>query len=179
MPPAKRGSSTRSEAPVQAREQLAASEPEDNREELAREQEKLQRAELRDKGTKAERDLGKRMAGMDPAGQRAKAVAPGAVQGGLMDSMSQRDGSDAMTGHYVRIDLNNSDVQDAYAGVFPEERFGKGYKHEGDFGVYVDNGVVDPETGIPETVIVRLRDDTHALVTVPYQAVRPAQGGGR
>lgn len=179
MPPAKQRGTTRSDSPVAAREQLQASEPEDNREELAKEQERQQRAELRDKGTKAERAHGKRLADMDPAGQRAKAVNPSGVQGGLMDSMSQRTGADAMTGHFVRIDLNNKDVQEAYAGVFPEDRFGKGYKHEGDFGVYVDNGLVDPETGIPETVLVRLRDDSHALVSVPYEAVRPAQAGGR
>lgn len=178
MPPAKRAT-TRSDSPVAAREQVQSTEHEDNREQLAKEQEAQQRAELRDKGTRAQREHGKRLADMDPAGQRAKAVAPGAVQGGLMDSMSQRTGADAMTGHFVRIDLNNKDVQEAYAGVFPEERFGEGYKHTGDFGVYVDNGLVDPETGIPETVLVRLRDDTHALVTVPYEAVRPAQAGGR
>lgn len=185
MPPAKRSQSrTRSESQTSAREQLAQREqpsgdPSGGLSQRAKEQDAQQRAELRDKGTAAERRHGKRLDGMDPAGQRAKAVAPSAVQGGLMDSMSQRSGADAMTGHFVHIDLNNEDVQEAYAGVFPEERFGKGYKHTGDFGVYVDNGLVDPETGVPETILVRLRDDSHALVSVPYEACRPAQAGGR
>jgi hypothetical protein len=37
----------------------------------------------------------------------------------------------------------------------------------------------DPDTGIPETARVRLRDDTHAFVVVPYAALRPAGPRGR
>lgn len=106
-----------------------------------------------------------------PAGVRGKA--DGATQGGFMDQMSARSGADALEGHYVTIDMSYKGVADAYEALGLEE-------HTGNYGVYMEVGSVrDDGTGIPETAIVRLRDSSHALVALPYEALSRAEGRGR
>jgi hypothetical protein len=67
----------------------------------------------------------------------------------------------------VKIDLNADDV--------PEDLVDSGR----DYGVYLEPASRDPETGYPVTARVRLRDDTHQVVVVPYAALRPSLAGGR
>jgi hypothetical protein len=113
-----------------------------------------------------------------PAAERRAKVSPAAAtRGGFMDQMSRRSDADALEGHFVNIDLSNKDVIKEYARVFPEDKFPAG--HLGGYGVYLEPLERDWETGIPKTVIVRLRDETNARVAVPYEALRPAQAGGR
>jgi hypothetical protein len=101
-----------------------------------------------------------------PAEQRAGVRATAATQGGFIDQMSARDDNDAFEGHHVILDLGNKGVKDAYKHVGLEG-------HRGQLGVYVKPIVLDQVTGIPVTALVRLRDDSHALVEVPYEALSP------
>jgi hypothetical protein len=108
---------------------------------------------------------------VDPASVRAGGAldsphAPGA-QGGLVDQLSSRGDGDALTGHFVKIDLNADGV--------PERLVESGR----DYGVYLEPASVDPDTGYPLTARVRLRDDTHEVVVVPHDSLRPAVAGGR
>lgn len=107
-----------------------------------------------------------------PAEQRAGVRATAATQGGFMDQMSARDDNDAFEGHHVILDLGNKGVKDAYKSVGLEG-------HRGQYGVYVQPAELDQDTGIPVTCLVRLRDSSHALVTVPYEALSPTAPGGR
>lgn len=111
--------------------------------------------------------------GGTPAGARAGVHARADTQGGFMDQMSARSVNDALEGHFVLIDLNHDGVKDAYKAVRGLE------DHRGDYGVYIEPALRDPETGIPVTATVRLRDETNALVTVPYEALRRAEARGR
>lgn len=124
--------------------------------------------ELPNKSDKEERGL----TGAVPAEIRARVPGSAPTKNGLMDNMSRRSIHDALEGHFVNIDLNDSDVQQAYKDAGLEG-------HTGDYGVYVQPGDCDPETGIPVTAQVRLRDGTNARVVVPYEALRPAEARGR
>lgn len=166
-------SSTKSESPVAAREQLDAREQntEDNLEQQAKEQEREQRDELKAGRQAKSADKSKEVAEA-PAAVRGTS-GQGATQGGFMDQMSRRSGADALEGHYVTIDLNYKGVADAYEAIGLEE-------HTGNYGVYLEVGSVrDDGTGIPETAVVRLRDNTHAIVAVPYEALSPSEPRGR
>jgi hypothetical protein len=112
-----------------------------------------------------------------PAEERAGVSPHAATRGGFMDQMSRRSDADALEGHFVNIDLSDKDVEKEYARVFPEDRFPNG--HLGSYGVYLEPLERDSETGIPKTIVVRLRDETNARVVVPYSAVRPGVAGGR
>lgn len=175
---------SKSESEVAAREQLEQQQSADPQEaqekqleEQAKEQEKQQADELKSKqtgaGAKAAQAL-QESAEEAPAAARAGVgrTSQTPTQGGFMDQMSRRSGEDAIEGHYVVLDLNNSDVQSAYESQGLEG-------HRGDYGVYLEPATLNPDTGIPETIAVRLRDDTHALVVVPYEAASPAAGRGR
>ena len=99
------------------------------------------------------------------------------TQNGFMDQFSARDGNDVFEGHFCSVDLSADGVKDAYesAGLVDDD----GEYTAGDYGVYIEPGSLDPDSGIPETAVVRLRDATNARVTVPYDALRPAEARGR
>jgi hypothetical protein len=179
--------STKSESPVAAREQLDERQgqqgPDPKQQEReARAQEREQRQELAEgkasgAAAKAGRALTK-LAQEAPAGARAGVHSQAPTRGGFMDQLSRRNGSDALEGHYVTVDLNDKDVKAEYERVFGTDDDGN-LNHEGGFGVYLEPMLRDPDTGIPETARVRLRDDTHAFVVVPYAALTPAGPRGR
>lgn len=54
-----------------------------------------------------------------------------------------------------------------------------GGEYAGRYGVYEDNGQVDPETLRPVTIIVKTRDDRHERIVVNYDDCERAQAGGR
>jgi hypothetical protein len=178
--------STKTDSPVAAREQMdeqqgqTGPDPKEQKREV-REQEKTQREELGQKDTgpaaKAATALQK-MAADAPAAARAGTHTNAPTRGGFMDQLSRRSGADALEGHYVTIDLGHKDVKQTF-----EDRFGTdddgNLNHTGNFGVYLEPQLRNPDTGIPETITVRLRDDTHALVVVPYEACSPAGPRGR
>jgi hypothetical protein len=171
--------STKSDSPVAARERLdQATSPGGSTstlEQQATEQERTQADELNSslsgEGAKAAQKLQEK-ASEAPAAARAGHEADTPTRGGLMDQASRRSGADALEGHFVTLDLNHKGVKDAYKGVGLED-------HRGQYGVYLEPAALNPDTGIPETVIVRLRDDTNARVTVPYEALSPAEAGAR
>lgn len=169
-----------SDAPVAAREQVeqinapggAAS---DALEQRAKDQEAEQRKALDSSLSGAAHDaVTETQARASDAPAAARQGAPGTVstQGGLMDQASRRSGADALEGHFVSIDLNHKGVKEAYKSVGLED-------HRGDWGVYLEPAVLNPDTGIPEFALVRLRDDTNARLTVPYDALSPSAAGRR
>jgi hypothetical protein len=179
--------STKSDSPVQAREELdeqqgAGGPDEKEQEKQAKAQEKEQREELaggKVKGSAAKAAAALQKAAADaPAAARAGTHSNAPTRGGFMDQLSRRSGADALEGHYVTIDLGDSEVQEAYKDKFGEDDDGN-LNWTGNFGVYMEPQVRNPDTGIPETISVRLRDDTHALVVVPYDACYPAGPRGR
>lgn len=111
-----------------------------------------------------------------PAADRVAGKAGAATQGAFMDQMSRRSDADALEGHFVTINLDDKDVQDEYARIFPEDKFPGGYT--GNYGVYLEPLEAD-DNGIPTKVVVRLRDDTNARLVVPYSALTPAGPRGR
>jgi hypothetical protein len=156
-------------APVRAREELENNPR--NPDEL----------EKRAKDQESERD--KALSSKLPGGDKSKEVreAPAKVrsamgsptQGGFMDNMSRRSGADALEGHYVTIDMSHKGVAETYEALGITDK-------AGNFGIYTEVGSVrDDGTGIPETAVVRLRDATHSVVTVPYEALSPAEPRGR
>jgi hypothetical protein len=178
--------STKTDSPVAAREQMdeqqgqTGPDPKQQKREV-REQERTQREELSQKDTgsaaKAAAALQKN-AEEAPAAARAGTHTNAPTRGGFMDQLSRRSGRDALEGHYVTIDLSHKDAKQAF-----EDRFGTDDDGElnwsGDFGVYLEPMLRNPDTGIPETVLVQLRDDSHARIVVPYEACRPAGPRGR
>lgn len=117
-----------------------------------------------------------------PAGARVGQTVDTPTVMGKVDQMSRRSGADALEGHFVTIDPTVDGVEDAYrdARLIRDEDDPRGeYRHTGFYGVYIQPAATDPVTGIPVTAVVRLRDDTNALVRVPYEALSPAQAGGR
>lgn len=107
-----------------------------------------------------------------PAAARAGHEADAPTRGGFVDQLSRRSGADVIEGHFCTIDLNDKGVKQAY------EQVGLG-DHTGSYGVYLEPLSLVPGTGIPETALVRLRDATNARVQVPYEALSPADAGGR
>lgn len=163
---------------VAARNELdqASGEQNDPRKRLedqAKSQEK-QQEELLAKGAKAKKDPAQESD--VPVAKRTGRVDE-KTQNGFMDQFSARDGNDPYEGHFVSIDLNADGVKDAYdaAGLVDDDDNLVG----GDYGVYVEPATLDPESGIPETIVVRLRDATNARVVVPYAAASPAESRGR
>jgi hypothetical protein len=178
--------STKTDSPVAAREQMdeqqgqTGPDPKEQKREV-REQEKTQREELgqKDTGAAAKAATALQKHAQDaPAAARAGTHMNAPTRGGFMDQLSRRSGADALEGHYVTIDLGHKDVKQTF-----EDRFGTdddgNLNHTGNFGVYLEPQLRNPDTGIPETITVRLRDDTHALVVVPYEACSPAGPRGR
>jgi hypothetical protein len=170
------------QAPVTAAEQRDEREGNaegDNLDQQVKEQEAQQKEEL---GSGKVSGAAKKAADVQPGAGDSKATPAGAraghharadTQGGFMDQMSARSAQDAFEGHFVNIDLNNKDVQKAYESVRGLDG------HTGAYGVYVEPQLRDSETGIPLTAAVRLRDETNALVVVPYDALTRADARGR
>lgn len=170
--------SKQSDTKVAARNELdqASGEQNDPTKRLkkqAEEQEKAQ-ADLLAAGAKAKKDPAQESD--VPVAKRTGRVDE-KTQNGFMDQFSRRDGNDPFEGHFVTVDLNADGVKESYAaaGLVDDDDNLAG----GDYGVYVEPATLDPESGIPETVVVRLRDATNARVTVPYAAVFPAEARGR
>ena len=185
-----------SDSPVPAREELQQREdgPEGNREETlkseAKDQEKAQREQLT--AGKAKGDVRKSALADKKALRRGNvAVARDGVQGngptrGRVDNMTRRDDTDVDEGHFCLIDYGNSKeaVQMVQAQLAPE---GSALAEQGfepglgsaDYGVYLQPGALNAETGYPETAIVLLRDEHSAQVVVPYDAIKPAGSGRR
>lgn len=172
--------STKSESPVAAREQLdqlrdPGGQAVESLEKTAKDQEKAQREALDSKltgpGAKESEKLQAR-ASEAPAEARAGIARGTATQGGFIDQLSRRSANDALEGHFVTVDLSFKGVEDAYKEAGIEG-------HTGAYGVYLEPMSVHPDTGIPASALVRLRDETNARVTLPYDALSPAQAGGR
>ena len=174
-------SPTQSDAPVAAREQLQQVEQPggdltSTLEQKASDQEAAQsealQSSLSGDGHDATTQLQENAAAAPAAARAGTAGTPVPTQGGFVDQASRRSGEDALEGHFVRIDLNFNGVSDAYKEAGIED-------HRGDYGVYLTPTSLNPDTGIPEFALIRLRDDTNARITVPYDALRPAEAGGR
>lgn len=170
---ATRKSTTKSDSPVAARDQLAAQEPTDSTKQLqqtAKDQEKQQAQELKEgkASTSAERraasarqrelDRGNKIGGWKP-GQKPL--------NGFTDQLTRRHGNEAIEGHFVTVDLNHKGVPDAM-------------KEAGDsYAVYLEPGDINPDNGYPETIVVRARSATNARYTIPYEAASHSEAGGR
>lgn len=87
------------------------------------------------------------------------------VQGGFIDQMTRRDLSDVMEGHFCTVDRTHKDVN---TDLLPPGEDG--------YGVYESPATTDKD-GYPVTANVRLR--SNQLITVPYEALRPAESRGR
>lgn len=119
------------------------------------------------------------LADATPVEQRANQLGARLVDG-RVDNMSRRSDADALFGHFAVIDFSDEeygdDARKAVEAVIGEGNAGV---NSGNYGVYVDNGILD-EHGYPLTVTVMLRDEHAAQVpNVPYGALRPADQGGR
>jgi hypothetical protein len=160
---------TAAEAELQNRQDRAA-DPDKALKDQAREQRAEQRSELA---------AGKR----GPTGPKLKTVAeqrtgrPGEKPlNGLVDNMTQRDGSDAIEGHFVTIDYSVSGVAKQVKdqlGDHVDPGVGSA-----DYGVFLDVGETDSD-GYPLIARVFLRDEHAAIVNVPYKALRRTAAGGR
>lgn len=170
---------TKSESPTAARAQLDAREasPEGNTEEQLSEQAKRQEAQQA-----AELKLGEKLGKPTAALSEASVAEQRAGQLGAkpqfarVDNMTRRSDADPIEGHFVSIDLSNDAAKEAVEAVIGEgnARFGSG-----DYGVYLEPAQVNQETGYPETIMVQLRDEHAAFVTVPFEACSPALAGRR
>jgi hypothetical protein len=87
------------------------------------------------------------------------------VQGGFIDQLTRRDPSDVMEGHFCTVDRTHKGVDESFLPA-----------GEDGYGVYESPAVTD-EHGYPVMATVRLR--SNQLITVPYEALRPAESRGR
>jgi hypothetical protein len=160
-------STVKSDAPVAARAELEEASGEAHQsavEERVKRQEKQQQDEL-----KAGKSGGADKPHDDIAANRTSPGAHNSVgpQGGLVDNMTARDRSDVAEGTFCTVDRTHKGVD---TDLLPEGEDG--------YGVYLEPAVVGKD-GYPETAIVRLRDDTHRTIRVPYESLRPAVAGRR
>ena len=174
---------TETESPVQAREQLQQLENQGDDqktqlEERAQEQEKLQAQELSHSIPGADQEQKFIDEGNVAAARQHAGFTGNGPQAGFVDQITRRTASDALEGHFVRIDLNADGVKEAYKQVQGLYDADTDEVHRGDYGVYLTPAALD-ENGYPVTAVVRLRDETNAVVAVPYEALRPAEAGSR
>jgi hypothetical protein len=94
--------------------------------------------------------------------------------GGRVDSLTRRHDGDVLEGHFCRIDTTDSAAKKGLEDVLGKDLDVRDH----DYGVYLEPASIDGE-GYPDTAKVRLRDDTNALVVVPYSALRPSEAGHR
>jgi hypothetical protein len=126
-----------------------------------------------------------------PKGARLKTVAesrsrrPGETPlNGVVDNMTQRDGTDALEGHFVVIDYSDKKTKEMVESQLAPE--GSPLADQGfeaglssaDYGVYMGAGEIG-EDGYPVTGRVFLRDEHAAIINVPYDSLRRATAGGR
>lgn len=177
-------SATKSDAPVAARETLAQSDvqadPQAGLKDEAKSQEQLQQEQLQagtkiSKDEKAAHDERERLNKAKDVGAVRRSVSTGGIQNGFIDQLTRKDDGDALEGHFCDIDLNNKDAKDALEAVLGAEPT----VSEGGYGVYLEPGSVDPDTGRPVMAVVRLRGAANARVSVPYEALSPAEAGRR
>lgn len=88
-----------------------------------------------------------------------------------VDGMTRRSGREVMQGHFCTVDRHADGVEDALKDARAD------FDRDG-YGVYIEPAETDDE-GYPTVALVRLRDDTHALIRVPYDALSPAAAGAR
>lgn len=106
-------------------------------------------------------------------------------QAGRVDNMTKRHDGDPLQGHFVYINYSDESVGEAVKAQLAPE--GSALANQGfepglgsaDYGVYLQPGQVDPETGYPQTAVVLLRDEHSAQIVVPFDALQPAPQGGR
>jgi hypothetical protein len=179
MPPAKtaKRAPTAAEAELQARSQRAEGDDKALKEQ-AKSERQAQSAELR---------AGKAM----PTGPRLKTPAETRTGrkgekplNGLVDNMTQRDGSDAIEGHFVTIDYSDKAtvkaVKDQLApkgSANDDQGFEPGVG-SADYGVFLDVGETDDD-GYPLIARVHLRDEHAAIINVPYKSLKRSTAGGR
>jgi hypothetical protein len=185
---------TKSDSPVPAREELQQREnPEGDREstlkDQARDQEKAQRQQLA--GGKAKGAVAKSAAADKKALRQGNvAVARDGAQGngptrGRVDNMTRRDDTDVDEGHFCLIDYSDKATVKMVADQLAPK--GSALEAQGfepglgsaDYGVYLQPGALNADTGYPETAIVLLRDEHSAQIVVPYDSIRPAPAGRR
>ena len=173
---AKARGKTAAEAELEQRDQTA--DPSEPLKEQAKEQRQQQRAELA---------AGKK----GPSGPKLKTVSAQRTGnpdekpiGGTVDNMTQRDGSEPLLGHFVRIDYSKANakqiVKDQLApkgSALADQGFEPGIG-SADYGVFYEVGVVGDD-GYPETAVVVLRDEHAARINVPYEALVRDTAGGR
>ena len=187
--------SAKSKSPVAARDELDQQQqgPEGDREDAlkadAKAQEKAQRAELA--AGQATGDAAKAAAADKKAARQGNiAVLRDGKQGngptrGRVDNMTRRDDTDVDEGHFCLIDYSDKSVVKAVKDQLAPEGSalaGQGFEPglgSADYGVYLQPGSLNPQTGYPETAVVLLRDEHSAQVVVPYDALRPAGAGRR
>jgi hypothetical protein len=165
--------SSKSDSPVAAEEQLAASRGEtgdqgSSLEQQAKEQKAQQSEELasgRNVGSKEKDKLVKK--GLVASARRQPGLP---VNQAKMDNVSVRSGADALEGHFVSLDVDADGVKDSLKGV--------GLVNDDDelvnsdeLYIYLEPVEVDASTGVPETVLVRPRSSANAFFTVPYEAL--------
>lgn len=175
----KRAATTKSETPVAARQELDELTSSGTADQTAglKEQAKEQEAEQRDLlksgrvtsgPARQQHDAHQKLLKKDDvAGIRAGRPGVLVQQGGQIDNMTRASDADALEGHFCKIDLSALDKDQ------------REYLDGRDYGVYLSAGMLDQETGRPILAVVRLRDETHETVTVPYAALSPATAGGR
>jgi hypothetical protein len=178
-----RRSSTKSESPVTARDELDQQQVDDDaqrkaQEQTAKEQEKQQADELR-AGAKSTRGAAKlKSVAEQRTGREGEKPLFGRV-----DNMTRRDDSDPLEGHFVLIDYNGDggkDAQKAMTAALGERALGGRDVGVGvaDYGVYTEPGELGAD-GYPVTAVVMLRGEFRpAQVVVPYAALRPCASRG-
>jgi hypothetical protein len=170
-----------SDSPVAAEEQLAEARGETGEEgtpleQQAKEQKAQQSEELasgKGSGSTEKDKLVKK--GLVAAARRQ----PGTpVNQAKMDNLSVRSGADALEGHFVTLDFDADGVKDGLKSV--------GLVNDDDdvtvgtdsLFVFLEPVDVDPDTGVPETVLVRPRSSAQAFFTVPYEALSRTERAG-
>lgn len=146
-------------------------------EQEARDQEKRQAEELKaGKAAGAERKAARSFADASPAEQRHRKLGVGPLNG-TVDNMTQRDGSDPLLGHMVHIDYSDKAVVKSLKQQLGDHvEPGPG---QASYGVLLDVGEVDPDSGYPITGRVFLRDEHAAQVVLPYDCLSRAEQVGR
>lgn len=111
-----------------------------------------------------------------PAEHRAGRIGAKPLDG-RVDNMTRRSDADVLDGHFCRIDYGKLSKAEraSVESIVGEGNTGVG---RADYGIYLNPGQL-AEDGYPLTAVVLLRDEHSAQIVVPYDALVPAQAGGR
>lgn len=122
------------------------------------------------------REFANRLKDATPAEQRSRKLGVHPIEG-RVDNMTRRSDADVLTGHFCRIDYGEMSKAEraAVESIVGEGGTGVG---RADYGVFTEAATFDDD-GYPLTANVLLRDEHSAMITVPYDALVPAQAGGR